>query len=112
MTELLRSHGDHGDATAVTAVQAPRWHRTSGVTGVLHPANITISGYSLLFIHSAGMFTDSCINYILFISHISNSVLSSTYLYKETGIDKFIYREAFVSTNSSTEADVEHTKLS
>ena len=35
MTEPLRNHGDHGDATVVTAVQAPQWHRTSGVTGVL-----------------------------------------------------------------------------
>ena len=33
-SEPLRNHGDHGDATAVTAVQAPQWHRTSGVTGV------------------------------------------------------------------------------
>ena len=32
MTEPLRNHGD---ATTVTAVQAPQWHRTSGVTGVL-----------------------------------------------------------------------------
>ena len=36
MTEPLRNHGDHDDATAVTAVQAPQWHRTFGVTGVLH----------------------------------------------------------------------------
>ena len=27
MTEPLRNHGDHGGATAVNAVQAPRWHR-------------------------------------------------------------------------------------
>ena len=30
----LRNHGDHGGATAVYAVQAPQWHRASGVTGV------------------------------------------------------------------------------
>ena len=35
MTEPLRNHGDHGDATAVNAVQTPQWHRASGVTGVL-----------------------------------------------------------------------------
>ena len=35
MTEPLRNHGDHGDATAVYAVQAPQWHRASGETGVL-----------------------------------------------------------------------------
>ena len=29
-----RNHGDHGGATAVYAVQAPGWHRASGVTGV------------------------------------------------------------------------------
>ena len=34
MTEPLRNHGDHGGATAVYAVQAPQWHRASGVTGV------------------------------------------------------------------------------
>ena len=33
MTEPLRNHGDHGGATAVYAVQAPQWHRASGVTG-------------------------------------------------------------------------------
>ena len=33
--EPLRNHGDHGGATAVYAVQAPQWHRASGVTGVL-----------------------------------------------------------------------------
>ncbi|XP_038049391.1 uncharacterized protein LOC119722985 [Patiria miniata] len=32
MTEPLRNHGD---ATAIYAVQAPQWHRTSGVTGIL-----------------------------------------------------------------------------
>ena len=32
--EPLRNHGDHCGATAVYAVQAPRWHRVSGVTGV------------------------------------------------------------------------------
>ena len=36
MTEPLRNHGDRGGATAVYAVQAPQWHRASGVTGVLH----------------------------------------------------------------------------
>ena len=36
MTEPLWNHGDHGGATAVYAVQAPQWHRASGVTGVLH----------------------------------------------------------------------------
>ena len=36
MTEPLRHHGDHGGATAVYAVQAPQWHRASGVTGLLH----------------------------------------------------------------------------
>ena len=30
------NHGDHGGATAVYAVQAPQWHRASGVTAVLH----------------------------------------------------------------------------
>ena len=35
MTDPLRNHGDHGGATAVYAVQAPQWHRASGVTGVL-----------------------------------------------------------------------------
>ena len=35
MTEPLRNYSDHGDATAVTAVQAPQWHRASGVTGIL-----------------------------------------------------------------------------
>ena len=35
MTEPLRNHSDHGGATAVYAVQAPQWHRASGVTGVL-----------------------------------------------------------------------------
>ena len=35
MTEPLRNHGDHGGATAGYAVQAPQWHRASGVTGVL-----------------------------------------------------------------------------
>ena len=35
MTDPLRNHGDHGGATAVYAVQAPQWHRVSGVTGVL-----------------------------------------------------------------------------
>ena len=35
MTEPLRNHDDHGGATAVYAVQAPQWHRASGVTGVL-----------------------------------------------------------------------------
>ena len=34
MTEPLRNHGDHGGATAVYAVQAPQWHRASGVTEV------------------------------------------------------------------------------
>ena len=34
MTEPLRNHGDPGGATAIFAVQAPQWHRTSGVTGV------------------------------------------------------------------------------
>ena len=34
MTAPLRNHGNHGGATAVYAVQAPQWHRTSGVTGV------------------------------------------------------------------------------
>ena len=34
MTEPLWNHGDHGGATAVYAVQAPQWHRDSGVTGV------------------------------------------------------------------------------
>ena len=43
---------------------------------------------SLLFVHSAAMFTDYCINDMLFITHISNSVLSSTYSYKGTGVDK------------------------
>ena len=33
MTEPLRNHGDHGGATAVYAVQAPQWHRASGVRG-------------------------------------------------------------------------------
>ena len=37
MTEPLRNHGDHGGATAVYAVQAPQWHRASGVTGVEGP---------------------------------------------------------------------------
>ena len=36
MTEPLRNHGDHGGGTAVYAVQAPQWHRASGVTGVLN----------------------------------------------------------------------------
>ena len=35
MTEPLQNHGDHGGAIAVYAVQAPQWHRASGVTGVL-----------------------------------------------------------------------------
>ena len=35
MTEPLRNHGDHGSATAVYVVQAPRWHRAFGVTGVV-----------------------------------------------------------------------------
>ena len=35
MTESLRNHGDHGDATAVYVVQAPQWHRASGVTGIV-----------------------------------------------------------------------------
>ena len=35
MTEPLWNHSDHGGATAVYAVQAPQWHRASGVTGVL-----------------------------------------------------------------------------
>ena len=35
MTKPLRNHGDHGGGTAVYAVQAPHWHRVSGVTGVL-----------------------------------------------------------------------------
>ena len=30
----LRDHDDHGGATAVYAVQAPQWHRASGVTGL------------------------------------------------------------------------------
>ena len=37
MTEPLRNHSDHGGATAVYAVQAPKWHRASGVTGVEGP---------------------------------------------------------------------------
>ena len=37
MTEPLRNHGDHGGATAVYAVQAPQWHRASGVTVVEGP---------------------------------------------------------------------------
>ena len=40
--EPLRNHGDHGGATAVYAVQAPQWHRASGVTGVLGAWMITI----------------------------------------------------------------------
>ena len=32
---LVRHHGGHGGGTAVYAVQAPQWHRVSGVTGVL-----------------------------------------------------------------------------
>ena len=42
MTEPLRNrgnHGDHGGATAVYVVQAPQWHRASGVTGVLDMKN-------------------------------------------------------------------------
>ena len=35
MTEPPRNHGDHGGATAVSSVQAPQWHRASGVTGLL-----------------------------------------------------------------------------
>ena len=35
MTESLRNHRDDGGATAAHAVQAPQWHRASGVTGVL-----------------------------------------------------------------------------
>ena len=30
-----RNHGDHGGATTVYTVQAPQWHRASGVTGVV-----------------------------------------------------------------------------
>ena len=35
MTEQMRNHGDHDGAPTVNAVQAPQWHRASGVTGVL-----------------------------------------------------------------------------
>ena len=35
MTEPLRNHGDNGSVTAVYVVQAPRWHRAFGVTGVV-----------------------------------------------------------------------------
>ena len=37
MTEPPRNHCDHDGATAVYAVQAPQWHRASGVTGVEGP---------------------------------------------------------------------------
>ena len=33
--EPLRNHGDHGGATAVYVVQAPQWHRSYCVTGVV-----------------------------------------------------------------------------
>ena len=33
MTEPLLNHDDHGGVTAVY-VQAPQWHRASGVTGI------------------------------------------------------------------------------
>ena len=44
MTEPLWNHGDHGGATAVYAVQAPQWHRVSGVTGVLAMVHKIVRG--------------------------------------------------------------------
>ena len=48
MTEPLRNHGDHGGATAVCAVQAPQWHRASGV--ITNNATINISTFTLMII--------------------------------------------------------------
>ena len=41
---------------------------------------------SLLAVHSTTMSIDSWINDIPFVLHISNTVLSSTYLYNATGV--------------------------
>ena len=41
--ENCQNHGDHGGATAVYAVQAPQWHRVSGVTGVLIVCDFCVS---------------------------------------------------------------------
>ena len=43
MTESLRNHGDHGDATAVYVVQAPQWHRAFGVTVVVLRSMLNVS---------------------------------------------------------------------
>ena len=49
MTEPLRNHGDHGGATAVYAVQAPQWQRTSGATGVFGPYCCALRDYDETF---------------------------------------------------------------
>ena len=58
MTEPLRNHGDHGDATAVYAVQAPQWHRASGVTGVLRNTYL-MCNWTQLIMNNANKYTSS-----------------------------------------------------
>ena len=66
MTKPLRNHGDHGGGTAVYAVQAPQWHRVSGVTGVLATTRERIMYIDNLDLHIGDykLVQRDCIDYL------------------------------------------------